>query len=120
MIVREKSNLLVVYLEQGDVIDQELQNIVREYKLIDAKITGYGYLGRMEYGVLSQSDPFFLSKILKEGLLTVTNINGMIDNREQTIMVNSVDDKFERHQGRLISGVVINSFNIVLEIYKTE
>ncbi|AUB31475.1 hypothetical protein [Spiroplasma floricola] len=120
MIVREKSNLLVVYLEQGEELEAQIQNIIREYKLIDAKISGYGYLGRMEYGVLSQSDPFFLAKILKEGLLTVTDINGMIDNREPSIMISSVDDKFERHQGRLISGNVVNSFNIILEIYKTE
>ncbi|AGR42053.1 hypothetical protein [Spiroplasma diminutum] len=120
MLVKEKSNLLVVYLESGEDIEQQIQNIVREYKLIDAKITGYGYLQRMEYGVLAQVDPFFLSKILKEGLVTVTNINGLVDNRESSIMINAVDDKFERHQGRLISGIVVNSFNIILEIYKTE
>ncbi|WP_342258393.1 PCC domain-containing protein [Spiroplasma endosymbiont of Dioctria linearis] len=120
MLVKEKSNLLVIFLENGEDIDQQIQNIIREYKLIDAKITGYGYLKRLEYGVLSQIDPFFLSKLLKEGLITVTNLNGMVDNRESAIMVSSVDDKFERHQGRLISGVVANSFNIILEIYKTE
>ncbi|AGR41048.1 hypothetical protein [Spiroplasma taiwanense] len=120
MIVNEKSNLLIVYFETGEEVINQISNIIREYKLIDAKISGYGYLERIEYGVLSQIDPFFLSKHLQEGLITVTDFLGMIENREFNIMVSSVDSNFLRHQGKLISGIVINSFTLILEILTTE
>ncbi|ASP28119.1 hypothetical protein SCORR_v1c03450 [Spiroplasma corruscae] len=120
MEIEEKSNLLIVYLKKDEDIFLQLTEITRIYRLIKARITGFGYLNRLEYGILSTVEPLFLTKNLIEDFITVSSINGMIYNKDTNLMINSVDKQKQIHLGRFISGLVADSFTIFLNIIETE
>ncbi|QEH61750.1 hypothetical protein SCHIN_v1c05530 [Spiroplasma chinense] len=120
MEIREKANLLMIYFAKDEEIMTSIQNVIREYMIIDARVFGHGYFKRMEYGILSKSDPIFFSKYLVEKLVTVTNIQGIIENRELSVMINSVDEQKEMHSGKLFTAVAENEMIITLDILKTD
>ncbi|ARU91660.1 hypothetical protein SCLARK_001088 [Spiroplasma clarkii] len=93
---------------------------MREYVIIDAKISGYGYFSRIEYGILAESDPLFFSKHQCEKLVTAPMLFGMIDNREVNLLISSVDLENKNHFGKLYSGMVELESVLVLDILKTD
>ncbi|AKU79597.1 PCC domain-containing protein [Spiroplasma turonicum] len=120
MEIEEKSNLLIIYLNRDEDLFAQLNDVIRIYRLLTVKISGFGYLKRLEYGLLSKIDPLFLNKFLIEDLITVTSLSGMIYNKDINLMITSVDKDNNKHIGRFISGVVAESFTIFLEVMKTE
>lgn len=120
MEIREKGNLLVLYFSKKEDIVAALQSVVREYLIIDAKITGYGYFDRIEYGILAEADPIFFTKHLCEKLVTAPMLFGIIENREVTLMLNAADQENEKHSGKLFSAIVALESVIILDILKTD
>jgi|GEM_PF-3167876 len=120
MEIREKGNLLIIHLIKGEDVIVCMQNIIRQYLIIDAKISGYGYFNRIEYGILVESDPLFFKKFLCEKLITASSVVGLIDNREVAIMINSIDQDNNRHTGKLLLATVELETVIILDIIKTK
>ncbi|AKX34013.1 hypothetical protein SLITO_v1c03590 [Spiroplasma litorale] len=120
MEIEEKSNQLIVYLENDEDLFAQITEIIRLYRLVTVRLTGYGYLKRLEYGVLSTVEPFFLNKHLIEDLITVPTVNGMIYNKDVNLMISSVDKDNNKQVGRLISGVVVDSFTLFFDVLATE
>ncbi|WP_338984191.1 hypothetical protein [Spiroplasma endosymbiont of Othius punctulatus] len=119
MELREKGLDLIVYLKTGDKISDIIKKVVREYKIIDAKITGYGWLHFLEYGVLVKSDPIFSEKNHLIELVTVGSLIGLIAEREMELMV-IASTKSKQHIGEFINGTVENNFSIIISIIKND
>ncbi len=120
MEIREKGNLIILYFEKNEDLFSMLNNVVREYMIIDAKITGFGFFKRMEFGILTQTEPLFFGKSLVEKLVTVSGVQGLIDNRDVSIMFHGVDAEKNNYNGKLFSAETIESFVMTLDILKTE
>ncbi|AHI52806.1 hypothetical protein [Spiroplasma culicicola] len=120
MEVREKANILMVYLNKDEELITSLQEVIRKYMLIDAKVSGHGFFNRIEYGILTQSDPIFFSKNLVEKFVTSTILYGVIDNRELSLNINAIDEDKTAHLGKLISAHCELETIIILDIWKTE
>ncbi|QGS51873.1 PCC domain-containing protein [Spiroplasma tabanidicola] len=120
MEVRERADFIILYFDKNEDIIVELEKVVREYMIIEAKVTGSGYLNRLEYGVLTQSDPIFFSKYLVDKLLTVTNFHGRILERELSLMVNAIDSDNVIHSGKVFSTNTEIDLILTLEVLRTE
>ncbi|AOG60341.1 hypothetical protein SHELI_v1c03880 [Spiroplasma helicoides] len=120
MEVREKGQYLMLYFDKGEEIVEGITNATREYTIIDGRISGTGHINRLEYGVLTNADPIFFTKSLVEKLLTVTSFFGKIENREISLMINSVDQEYVIHMGKVFRATAEVETIIFLEVLKTD
>ncbi|QHX35887.1 hypothetical protein STIUS_v1c03330 [Spiroplasma sp. TIUS-1] len=119
MELREKGLDLIVYLNTGEEISKIINKIVREYKIIDAKVTGYGWLSFLEYGVLIENDPIFSQKNHLIELVTVGSLIGLVEEHEMKLMVSAATKKGQ-HIGEFINGTVVNEFSLTISIIKND
>ncbi|QBQ07631.1 hypothetical protein SGLAD_v1c04320 [Spiroplasma gladiatoris] len=120
MQVRERADFIILYFSKNEDIIAEINKVVREYMITEAKVTGSGYLNRLEYGILAESDPIFFKKFLVEKLLTVTNFQGRILERELSLMINAVDSENIYHSGKVFSTNTENDLIMTMQVLRTE
>lgn len=120
MVIKERSNLLIVELNDGDSVLNQLDEIIKAFKILEGRVSGFGFVNRLEYGVLQEADPIFFNKFFKEELITVSNFIGRIDNREYNVYFSATNGVGENYNGKLISAVASSKFEMIIDIYKTE
>jgi predicted DNA-binding protein with PD1-like motif len=119
MIITERSNSIVVRMENDEDFMTCLNEAIHTYHIKQAWIRGFGFGSMIEYGVIEKLEPIFFKKNRIEKLVTIASLTAIVGD-ENVINFSGMCTDGDSHIGRLFNLTVAREFEIIIEILLTE
>jgi hypothetical protein len=99
MIITERSNSIVVRMENDEDFMTCLNEAIHTYHIKQAWIRGFGFGSMIEYGVIEKLEPIFFKKNRIEKLVTIASLTAIVGDEN---VINNYRDFINRISSALI------------------